>query len=182
MRPYLFDADTFEAFAEVVISASTWALPLDDPAAVDGYIARRRRVAETVHAGRYAAVAARLQLESRRVVAQWGRDYDVLLTPTTATVAPPVGLVRDEANADPEVPRLTELRMVSFTAFANVSGLPAITLPAHGTADGIPVGAQLVGGPFGEAQLIRLAAQVEPALPLAGAHPRDEDLLVPAER
>lgn len=182
VRPYLFDADTFRAFSEIVISASTWALPLDDPAKVDGYIARRRRLAETVHAGQYAEVAARLQLETRRVAAQWGRDYDVLLTPTTAIVAPPVGLVRDEANADPEVPRLTELRMVSFTAFCNVSGLPAISLPAHRTADGIPVGAQLVGGPYGEAQLLRLAAQIEPALPLIGAHPRDEDLLLPVPR
>jgi amidase len=182
VQPYLFDADTFQAFAEVVISASTWAMPLDDPSKVDGYIARRRRVAETVHAGRYAEVAARLQLETRRVVAQWGRDFDVLLTPTTAAVAPPVGLVREEANAVPEVPRLTELRMVSFTAFCNVSGLPAITLPAHRTADGIPVGAQLVGGPFDEATLIRLASQLEPALPLVGAHPADEDLLVPLGR
>ncbi len=182
VAPYLFDPDTFRAFAEVVISASTWAMPLDDSAKVDGYIARRRRVAETVHAGQYAEVAARLQLETRRVVAQWGRDFDVLLTPTTATVAPPVGLVREEANAVPEVPRLTELRMVSFTAFCNVSGLPAVTLPAHRTADGIPVGAQLVGGPFGEAMLLRLASQVEPSLPLVGAHPADEDLLVPAGR
>ena len=182
VQPYLFDPDTFRAFAEVVISASTWALPLDDPAKVDGYIARRRRVAETVHAGEYAAVAARLQLETRRVAAQWGRDYDVLLTPTTATVAPPVGLVREEANADPEVPRLTELRMVSFTAFCNVSGLPAITLPAYRTADGIPVGAQLVGGPFGDALLIRLASQVEPMLPLIGAHPADDNFLVTAPR
>jgi amidase len=182
LQPYLFDADTFQAFAEVIISASTWALPLDDPTKVDGYIARRRRVAETVHAGKYAEVAARLQLETRRVVAQWGRDYDVLLTPTTATVAPPTGLVREQANADPEVPRLTELRMVSFTAFCNISGLPAITLPVHRTADGIPVGAQLVGGSFGEALLIRLASQVEAVLPLVGAHPADEDLLVPARR
>ncbi|WP_198954984.1 amidase [Kineosporia sp. R_H_3] len=182
VQPYLFDAETFQAFAGVVISASTWALPLDDPAKVDGYIGRRRRVAETVHAGQYAAVAARLQLETRHVVAQWGRDFDVLLTPTTAVVAPPIGLVRGEANAEPEGPRLTELRMVSFTAFCNVSGLPAITLPAHRTADGVPVGAQLVGGPFADALLIRLASQLEPALPLVGAHPADEDLLVPAGR
>lgn len=182
VQPFLFDADTFRAFAEVVISASTWALPLDDASKVDGYIARRRRLAETVHAGQYAEVAARLQLETRRVVAQWGRDFDVLLTPTTATVAPPVGLVLEEANAVPEVPRLTELRMVSFTAFCNVSGLPALTLPAHRTADGIPVGAQLVGGPFDEAGLIRLASQLEPALPLVGAHPDDADLLVPVGR
>ena len=182
VAPFLFAPETFRDFAMIVISASTWALPLDHPERVEAFVARRRELAEAVHAGEYARIAARLQLETRTVAAQWGRDFDVLLTPTTACVAPPVGLVRDEANTDPDGPRLTELRMVSFTAFCNVSGLPAITLPAHRTADGVPVGAQLVGGPFDEAGLIRLASQVEPLLPLVGAHPADEDLLVPVGR
>jgi len=69
---------------------------------------------------------------------------------------------------------------VSFTAFGNVTGLPAVSLPVHWTADGVPVGVQLVGGPWDEATLIRLASELEQALPWSerrpalvspGAHP-----------
>jgi amidase len=43
----------------------------------------------------------------------------------------------------------------------NVSGLPAITLPIDQTADGLPMGVQLVGRPGGEATLLSLGAQLE---------------------
>jgi amidase len=56
---------------------------------------------------------------------------------------------------------------VAFTAFGNVTGLPAISLPLHWTPDGLPVGVQLTGGPWQEAALISLAAQLEHALPWA---------------
>jgi amidase len=60
---------------------------------------------------------------------------------------------------------------VSFTACENVTGLPAISLPLHWTEAGLPVGAQLVGGPWDEATLIRLSAQLEEAMPWAGRRP-----------
>ncbi|MGW2047786.1 amidase family protein [Streptomyces sp. NPDC001858] len=100
-----------------------------------------------------------------------GRDFDVLLTPTMACTPPPVGGVVEEKNADPTGFRLTETQMISFTFFANLTGLPAISLPVHRTAAGLPVGAQLVGGPFDEATLIRLAAAVEPVYAWTAAVP-----------
>ena len=66
---------------------------------------------------------------------------------------------------------LTVLAMVAFTIFANITGLPAISLPVHWTDEGLPVGAQLVGSPFCEAQLIRLAHVLEQALPWADRRP-----------
>ena len=180
--PVMLTEQTTLDFTQVVISASTYATPVDDPSKVDAFIRYRRELATTVHAGRYAEIVGRLQLETRDVVAQWGRDFDVLLTPTTACVAPPVGLVYDEANDDPSGPRLTEARMVSFTAFVNVVGLPAITLPVHMTTDGVPVGAQLVGGPFGEAGLLRLASQMESHFDWAHRHPAEDAMLAPAAR
>ncbi len=119
------------------------------------------RVEYDAMAGEYAIAAARLYAESAALVTQWGRDFDVLLTPTMATTPPLVGTVLEEANRDFAGPRLTENQMVAFTAFCNVAGLPAISLPVHVTSDGLPVGAQLVGGPFGEFELLRLAASVE---------------------
>ena len=64
-------------------------------------------------------------------------------------------------------PVLDVVASVAFTAFGNVSGLPAISLPLHWTADGIPAGVQLTAGPWQEASLIALAAQLEQAQPWA---------------
>ncbi|RAS67149.1 amidase [Lentzea atacamensis] len=61
-------------------------------------------------------------------------------------------------------PLLTETRMISFTSFCNITGLPAVSLPVHASAGGLPVGAQLVAGPWDEAVLIRLASALEPVV------------------
>ena len=50
-------------------------------------------------------------------------------------------------------------------------GLPAISLPLHWTEAELPVGVQLTGGPWQEATLISLAAQLEQALPWAERRP-----------
>ena len=163
--PFLYTAEAVQGFADLVISASVWATPFDHANVdrLDPYIRYRFDRATRFHAGEYVALANRLQWETRQVVAQWGSDFDVLLTPTTACETPLVGSVYDEANATPDGPRLTELRTISFTSFVNIAGLPAVSLPVHTGANGMPVGAQLVGGAFDEGTLIRLAAEVEPA-------------------
>jgi len=74
------------------------------------------------------------------VNAQFGRDFDLLLTPTMAVATPEVGVVYDEANETPDAPRLTEARQVAFTAWVNIAGLPAISLPVHTDERGLPVG------------------------------------------
>ena len=106
------------------------------------------------------------------MVAQFGRDFDLVLSPTMATLPVPVGVLVDEANADPEGPRLTEMRMVSFTSWVNLAGLPAVSLPVHVSPDGLPVGVQLVAGPWQEDVLIRVAASLEEAMPWADRRPQ----------
>lgn len=163
--PFLYTPQAVQGFADLVISASVWATPFDHANVdkLDPYIRYRFDRATRFHAGEYVALANRLQWESRQVVAQWGRDFDVLLTPTTACQTPLVGAVYDEANTRPDGPRPTELQTISFTSFVNIAGLPAVSLPVHTGANGMPIGAQLVGGAFDEATLIRLAAEIEPA-------------------
>jgi amidase len=165
VAPFLFTPEAGAGFADLVISASVWGTPFDHSRVdqLDPYIRYRFDRATTFHAGEYVALANRLQWESRSVVAQWGRDFDLLLTPTTAVRTPLVGSVYDEANNDPSGPRLTELRTISFTSFVNMAGLPAISLPVHTGPDGMPLGAQLIGGPFDEATLLGVASEVEPA-------------------
>jgi len=113
----------------------------------------------------------KLERMCRELVASWGRDFDVLLTPTMAITPPPVGAVLEATHANPSEPVDAVIATVAFTAFANATGLPGISLPVHWTDDGIPVGAQLVGGPWEEATILRLAGALEQALPWADREP-----------
>ncbi len=83
---------------------------------------------------------------SRRV-AEWWQDHDLLVTPTMACTTPRLG-------------QIDVLAMVAFTLPFNVTGQPAISLPVHSSADGLPVGAQLVGGYGREDLVIAASAQV----------------------
>ena len=98
--------------------------------------------------------------------------YDVILTPTLARLPALVGGIRDDA--DPAADFEAQKRFTPFTSPYNVTGLPALSLPLHRTVvDGVelPVGVQLVGRPFGESTLLRLAAQLEVAAPWQGRRP-----------
>ena len=61
--------------------------------------------------------------------------------------------------------------MAAFTPLFNTTGQPAISLPLHWSEAGLPVGVQLIGKPWGEAELIRLAAQLEQAMPWRDRRP-----------
>ena len=135
------------------------------------HIQASRAAAATVDSLRYVAAVHALQRYTREVTAAWGRDYDVLLTPTLAVLPPPVGLLA-EVHAAPEAPNLTVFSMALFNAFFNVTGQPGISLPLHTTDDGLPVGVQFVGGPWQEDVLLRLAAQLEAAHPWAERRPQ----------
>ncbi len=128
---------------------------------------------DRVSAYEYVVAVQRLERLSRREVARWGGDFDLLLTPTSGILPPPSGQVLTAQHAAPDQPVFETIASVCFTAFGNITGLPAISLPLHWNDDGIPVGAMLTGGPFEEARLIRLGAQLEEARPWA-------ELLAPA--
>jgi amidase len=142
-----------------------------DWSAVEPHIAHQRRQSGEASAYDYALAARALELLSRREVARWGRDFDVLLTPTSAILPPPAGAILEAQHAAPDQPVLDVVASVCFTAFGNVSGLPAASLPLHWTDAGLPVGVQLVAGPWQEATLIALAAQLEQAHPWADRRP-----------
>jgi amidase len=119
----------------------------------------------------YVVAAQALERLSRREVARWGRDFDVMLTPTSAILPPLSGTVLEAQHAAPEAATFDVVASVVFAAFGNITGLPAISLPLHWTAEGLPVGSMLTGGPFDEATLIRLGAQLEAARPWADRVP-----------
>jgi hypothetical protein len=83
----------------------------------------------------------------RRMAAWWQSGFDLLLTPTAAEPPPRIG----EFASSPEIPLKPFLRAAPFGAFTfpiNLTGQPAISLPFHWTASGLPVGAMLVA-PYG---------------------------------
>lgn len=161
VQPRLYSYEAVMGFLDVIVNAWLWATPYDDPELAEPYIRARRARGREFGAPDYAIAAARLYAETAQILPQWGTDFDVLLTPTMAAPPPLVGTVLAEANDDFAGPRVAENQMVAFTAFCNIAGLPAISLPVHMSEEGLPVGAQLVGGPFGESELLRLASSVE---------------------
>lgn len=161
VSPELLSPEGGQAYVDVVLPASLYVFPFDDPELAEPYNKFRWDRIKQIHAGEYVQAVRRLQVESRRIVAQWRRDFDVLLTPTMGCRPPPVGLVVDEANRHVDEALPSALAMVSFTAICNITGLPAISLPVHHAPNGLPIGAQLIGAPFDEATLIRVASAME---------------------
>ncbi len=107
---------------------------------------------------------------SRRIMALWN-EYDVLLTPTLAQPPLEIGALDPAEGEDPLTMLSKSGAFTPFTAPFNVSGQPAVSLPLHQSADGLPIGVQLVGPPAGEDLLLSLSAQVEQALPWADRRP-----------
>ncbi|SFT37585.1 amidase [Actinopolyspora lacussalsi subsp. righensis] len=126
-----------------------------------------------------------------RKLAEFHRDYDLLLTPGLA--GPPVrvgelatggplraagkavlglGLGR-MLRASGMVDRVARenLRHVPYTQLANITGRPAMSVPLYWDPDGLPLGVQFVGPLAGEGVLFRLAAQLERARPWARREP-----------
>ncbi len=112
-----------------------------------------------------------LRRTTRVIAGRWGRDFDILVTPTIAIEPPIAGEVLAEAHAQPGAPPLAAIVMVAFTAAYNMTGQPAMSLPLSQAPSGLPVGVQLVGAPWDEAGLIRLASQLEAAEPWADRRP-----------
>ncbi|NYI43432.1 amidase [Nocardioides aromaticivorans] len=95
--------------------------------------------------------------------------YDIVLTPTLATVPLPVGAIRDDA--DPAADFEAQKRFTPWTSAWNVTGMPAISLPLHQSAAGLPIGMMLAARPAEEELLLSLAAQLEAALPWQDRRP-----------
>jgi len=103
----------------------------------------------------------------RRTIALFA-PYDAVLLPSLALPPRPVGWYDAE---DGEENFAQQVRYTPFTSFVNVAGLPAITLPVTTTADGLPMGVQLVGRPGGERTLLALGAQLERRFAWQRRHP-----------
>jgi aspartyl-tRNA(Asn)/glutamyl-tRNA(Gln) amidotransferase subunit A len=85
-------------------------------------------------------------------------SIDCLLTPTTPTTAPLIGQKQVELDGEMMDTRLATTRLVRGI---NVLGFPALSMPCGKSADGLPIGMQLVGRPFEEKLLLALGEALE---------------------
>ncbi|MBL8487570.1 MAG: amidase, partial [Rhodocyclaceae bacterium] len=138
----------------------------------------------SLSAADYAVAVRELQIASRRV-GEFFADWDVLLTPTLA--APPVAIGELQPNAAERalmavvgplragwllrllgaVKPMAEksLAFIPYTPVFNVTGQPAMSVPLHWNAAGLPIGMHFVGRYGDEATLFRLAGQLERVRP-----------------
>ena len=167
-----FDRLTFRLATGVVVSANV-ANSVDTRLAVlgrkltdDDVEANTRATVEygrSIAAPRYAAAMQTIH-QTGRAVARFHQTYDVMLTPTL--VAPPVSIGwLDTMNLDVNAFGDRFSRFWGFTNLQNATGQPAISLPLHWNAEGLPIGVQFAGA-FGEdLLLLQLASQLERAQP-----------------
>jgi aspartyl-tRNA(Asn)/glutamyl-tRNA(Gln) amidotransferase subunit A len=90
------------------------------------------------------------------------QQVDLVLTPTTPGTAWAFG-----AKATP----LEMYQSDIYTLSCNLAGLPGLSVPCGLSAEGLPVGAQLLGKPLGEATLLRAGAAIEAAVGLGDRRP-----------
>ena len=122
----------------------------------------------------YLVAVAQLQALARGVVAFFA-EYDLLLTPALAERPLPIGELNG-CGEDPMADFARSGRFTPYTALINVTGQPAISIPAGFGDDGLPTNAQLVAKPLGDDTLLQVATQLEAIRPLTARRPEPASL------
>ncbi|TKB94517.1 MAG: amidase, partial [Mesorhizobium sp.] len=110
----------------------------------------------------------------RRRVGEAIHSFDILLTPTMPTVALPHGGINSTTNPTLSAEEFKEAdaALLQYTGVFNVTGQPSVSLPLAQTADGLPIGIQIVGRFGDEATLVRIARDLEEARPWRHRRPK----------
>jgi amidase len=149
-----------------------WSERIGDPIGADDVETLTWALAElgrAMNGAEYVALAEAAWDWSRELQQPWSDGLDLLLTPTAALPPPRIGWVAPTVP----IPELLQ-RMGQQTVFTlpfNVTGQPALSLPLHWNAAGLPIGVQLVAATAREDMLFRVGAQLEAATPWADRRP-----------
>jgi amidase len=152
------------------VGAHARARGLNDPLALmepinAEWVLRGRAISGDAYLG-----AVQFLHSTSRSLGRFFQTQDVFLSPTTAEIAPPLGWLAG-AGLDVDVFFDRFWAHAPLTAVFNASGCPAMSLPLHQTASGLPVGVQF-GAAFGADELLfALAGQIELAAPWVARRP-----------
>ncbi len=134
-----------------------WVDRIPDPAVLDPRTRHNAKVGKIL-SGPLLAAARALERPLRARIGKIFDGFDVVLAPTTAKPALPIGAAEGLGNWE------TDRLIVGACPYAwpwNVIGWPGVNVPAGLTDGGLPVGAQLLGPANTEGLLISLAAELE---------------------
>jgi aspartyl-tRNA(Asn)/glutamyl-tRNA(Gln) amidotransferase subunit A len=152
----LFGAETAVDAATTIIRSDAFAIHrqrlAEHPETFGADVRRRLMLGEAITAAEYAEQRQQGRLW-RRTVEQAFETFDLILTPSTGTVAP---------LADSEMIETTQ-RLVKLTYGWSLAGLPALSVPCGFSATGMPVGMQLAAARFREPTLCRAGAAYQRA-------------------
>jgi amidase len=123
---------------------------------VEPHVWARAEQGRTYTAVQVHAALQRLTAGVMRAPEWWAAGFDLLVTPTMQQLPPTIGSFSYEQEG---------AIFGLFTMPFSVTGQPAISLPLHWSAEGLPVGVQLVAAYGREDVLIQVAAQLEAAQP-----------------
>ena len=153
--------ETYLALRGVHYGAVVARLPEDVRAGFKDTLRENAEFGRTLSAERiYDAMRRRTALY--HVVREFLGDHDVLAIPVVGLEPGPV---EQEYPAVVDGQPVTDyVDWLRFSFLATTTLLPALSLPVGFTASGLPVGLQLVGGPRGEAELLRVARAIEDAV------------------
>ena len=121
-----------------------------------------REIGKSITAANYVNMVNWMHAWSRRMLSWWypadgSRGFDILVTPTLAGPPPKLGWLTGPEGG------INLRSILQYTPQFNITGQPAISLPLHWSADGLPMGVQFVAGANREDLLVRLASQLEAA-------------------
>ncbi|MEK7406569.1 MAG: amidase [Acidobacteriota bacterium] len=157
------DMAAMNAVGRIIVQAEASAV-------MEPYLGEREKFGADVRAlldqGRLLAAtdyihAQRLRRLMKQQFAALWKQADCLFTPTTPTAAPRIGKLTIEIDGAVEDVRLATTRLVRAI---NVLGVPALSMPCGLDRQGLPLSLQIIGPPFREALILRVAAVVEAAV------------------
>ncbi|MEM8987714.1 MAG: amidase family protein [Pseudomonadota bacterium] len=129
-----------------------------------GLAARRDAAAPNEIADAFKAVSA---IDSQ--LASFWEDYDVVLSPTTSSTAPPLGVMAPDRPFDATWKSV--FQHVNYTQLQNMAGFPGLSLPLFTAANGMPAGAMFWTRAGGDDLLLSLGAALEKANPWGERRP-----------
>jgi aspartyl-tRNA(Asn)/glutamyl-tRNA(Gln) amidotransferase subunit A len=130
-------------------------------------VGKRLGMGRDIHAIDYLKARATVE-QAKKEFAAALQQVDAIVAPTVAVTAPKIGTETVRIGSTEEPMRAAMLRL---TRPGNLTGLPNVTVPCGFTREGLPVGMQLIGPAFGEANLLAIARTYEQENDWAARHP-----------